>query len=267
MSLNKINEQLERFIDQTKALHRQQGAHIFEFGNILHPLLKDFKELLTESNEELKKYRQAVEEDVNRRRKNLADEQYMTENRLFNDRYSTLLVLAERYLILKDTMHHERLEFQKVINEINRELGEFTHVWGNYAEKCAVESAYSFLFHDYNCLTFLSKVKKTIKSDVKPKTQNIEIDYLAQNEDTVFLVEVKSTLRQEAMRQIIQNMTRLDLFFPQYEGFKKQPIVAYFAEAEEGIADMMFKSGIWLLRPVENTEENAPITFELLSTT
>ena len=98
---------------------------------------------------------------------------------------------------------------------------------------------------------------------MKPKTQNIEIDFLAENADTVFLLEVKSTLRQETMRQIINNMIKIDTFFPHYQGFKKQPIVAYLSE-EEGVADMMYKSGIWLMRPTEVQDDAAVVTFELL---
>jgi hypothetical protein len=184
------------------------------------------------------------------------------ENRLFNDRYQSLLVLAERYELMKDAIHDERTSFQEVINGINRELGEFTHIWGNYIEKCAVESAHSILMNDFDCTTFMSKIKKNIRSDEKPRNQNIEIDFLGQNEDTIFLLEVKSTLRIETMRQIIHNMARLEHFFPYFKGFKVQPIVAYLT-SEEDVAEMLYKSGIWLMRPIESDETEPLVQFEL----
>ena len=263
MNLNVISEQVDKFAGLMQHLNREQAMYVVEKSGVLPTMFKELKALLHENHELIKKYRKDVEEDVNRRRKNLADEQYMMENRLFNDRYQTLLVLAERYEIMKENLHKERQDFQHGINLINRQLGEFTHIWGSFAEKCAIDAAQNFLLNEYNCLTFLSKVKKTIKSDVKPKTQNIEIDFLAENADTVFLLEIKSTLRQETMRQIINNMIKIDTFFPHYQGLKKQPIVAYLSE-EEGVADMMYQSGIWLMRPTEVQDDAAVVTFELL---
>ena len=76
MSLTEINNQLERFIAQTQSVYKIQAAHIMGMGPVLHPMLKELREVLKESHEAVKQYRKEVEGDVNRRRKNLAEEQY-----------------------------------------------------------------------------------------------------------------------------------------------------------------------------------------------
>lgn len=263
MSLITINEQIERYAQLQQAMSKAQAQYVTTTGPVFTAMYKEASALVKEMHQAFKNYQKDVNADLERRRKDLAQEQYVLENRLFNDRFRTLLSLTEQLSEMKVGLHEERQGFNDVINSINRQLGEFTHIWGSYIEKCAIDSAQSILIKDFDVLSFASKVKKTIRSEEKPKFQHIEIDFLAANDTTVFMVEAKSTLRQDTFRQVINNLTRLDFFFPEYKNHQKQPIVAYLAE-EEGVADMLFKSGVWLMQPKATPENEGKIEFDLL---
>ncbi len=259
MNIALINEQVERYAVLMQSLGRAQALHVNSSARIFKPMIQEAVDLVKEMHEALKSYRKEVESDVNRRRKNLAEEQYLFENRLYHDRYNTLLLLTDQHKALKELLQEERSAFNQVITDINRQIGEFSHIWGNYIEKSATESAQRFLFKEFDVVNFASKVKRTIISDTKPKRQHLEIDMLAEGEDTIFMLEVKSTIREETFRQIEANLARLDVFFPHYQGFKKQAIVAYLSE-EEGVSDELADEGIWLMLPKK--EQNNPQMIE-----
>jgi hypothetical protein len=263
MNITDINEQIERYASLVQALSKAQAQHVTSSAAIFNPMLRESVGMVKEMHEAIKGYRKDVEADINRRRKNLGEEQYLYENRLYHDRYNSLLVLSEQHKSLKELLQDERKLFNQVITDINRQLGEFTYIWGNFLEKCAAESAQKILFNEFEVLNFASKIKRTIISDVKPKRQHLEVDFLGEGKNTIYLLEVKSTLRQECFRQIIQNTTKLDIFFPHYQSYTKQPIVAYLSE-EEGISEILYKSGIWLMTPKKEQDNPQTIEFELI---
>ncbi len=267
MSLITINEQIERYSALMQGLNKAQAIHVKGLGGVFVPMFKEANILVKEMHQMFKNYKKDVQADIDRRRKDLAVEQYALENRLFNDRFRTLLALTEQHKELKEALNQERQDFSAIINDINRQIGEFTHIWGDYVEKCAVDSAQKILTQDFNTLNYASKVKRTIVSDTKPKRQHLEIDFLAESEDTVYIVEVKSTIRQETFRQVIHNLARLDTFLPQYKHYKKQPIVAFLSE-EEGVSDMLFTSGVWLMQPkISQPDGLQSVDFELMINT
>ena len=73
MNLNVINEQVDKFAGLMQHLNREQAMYVVEKSGVLPPMFKELKALLHENHDLVKKYRKDVEEDVNRRRKNLAD--------------------------------------------------------------------------------------------------------------------------------------------------------------------------------------------------
>jgi hypothetical protein len=187
------------------------------------------------------------------------------ESRLFAKRFENMNSLGEKYQFLKETLHQERQVFKQVINEVNAQAGEFSHIWGNFVEKMAIESATNLLQKNHNANTFYCKVRKTIASNEAPKRLHLELDLLAESDDTIFLVEAKSTLRQESLNQLKVILERFGTFFPQYAGKKIQPIFACLS-AEEGLAEQALEAGMWLLIPVDDQDENSEkIEFDLVT--
>ncbi len=265
MNINWINDQIERYGTSMQRLNRAQASHVKELSQTTEFIFKEWYRLMGDVNHSYQDYRQMVESDYTRRKKNLAQERYIMENRMFAKRVENMTSLSEKYQFLKETLHEERKVFKQVINEVNAQAGEFSHIWGGFVEKMAIESATNLLQKQYEANTFYCKVRKTIASDDTSKRLQLELDLLAESDDTVFLVEAKSTLRQESLNQLKTILERFATFFPQYSGKKIQPIFACLS-AEEGLAEQALEAGIWLLIPIDEQDENSPkIEFDLVT--
>lgn len=264
MNINWINEQIERYGTSMQRLNRAQASHVKDVSQTTEFIFIEWHRLMGDLNHSYQEYRQMVESDYTRRKKNLAQERYIMENRMFSKRLENMNSLTEKYQFLKEALHQERQVFKQVIKEVNAQAGEFSHIWGNFVEKMAIESAANLLQKQHNANTFYAKVRKTINSE-DAKKLHLELDLLAESEDTIFLVEAKSTLRQESLNQLKVILERFDTFFPLYNGKKIQPIFACLS-AEEGLAEQALEAGMWLLIPIDDQDENSEkIEFDLVT--
>ena len=121
-----------------------------------------------------------------------------------------------------------------------REL--FTGQWGKLVE-ALVEPSVLRLFQERNIQVIDTAQRlKTTKNG-----EQMEIDILATNKDSVIVVEVKTTLKVEDVNDfIIEKLSRFFEFFPKYKGMKLYGAVAGI-RIEESADRYAYRKGLFVL--------------------
>jgi Holliday junction resolvase len=76
--------------------------------------------------------------------------------------------------------------------------------------------------------------------------EQMEIDILATNEDSVIVIEVKTTLKVEDVNYFIEKLSRFFEFFPKYKGMKLYGAVAGI-RIEEMADRYAYRKGLFVL--------------------
>jgi len=121
-----------------------------------------------------------------------------------------------------------------------REL--FTGQWGKLVE-ALVEPSVLRLFQERNIQVIDTAQRlKTTKNG-----EQMEIDILATNKDSVIVVEVKTTLKVEDVNDFIsEKLSRFFEFFPKYKGMKLYGAVAGI-KIEESADRYAYRKGLFVL--------------------
>jgi len=76
--------------------------------------------------------------------------------------------------------------------------------------------------------------------------EELEIDLLLVNGDTLVVVEVKSTLRVEDVRKFLEDLKRFPDFFPEYRGYRRFGAVAALS-IDESADRYAYRQGLFVL--------------------
>ncbi len=119
--------------------------------------------------------------------------------------------------ILASRQETDRLitHLDRGLTNLRREVGGIANRLGLNTEAMFLPSLEGILREDFGMTTVAPRVKRT------QDDEEIEIDVLAHAEtDAVYIVEVKTHLREDALRQILDNLRRFSSFFPEHRGKK-----------------------------------------------
>jgi hypothetical protein len=120
-----------------------------------------------------------------------------------------------------------------------REL--FTGQWGKLVE-ALVEPSVLRLFQERGIQVIDTAQRlKTTKNG-----EQMEIDILATNNDSVIVVEVKTTLKVEDVNYFIEKLSRFFEFFPKYKGMKLYGAIAGI-RIEESADRYAYRKGLFVL--------------------
>jgi hypothetical protein len=121
-------------------------------------------------------------------------------------------------------------------------LQEYERNWGKLIESLVKPSvARQFQKRGVPVVTTHQRIESTLNGN------NIEIDLLLENGDTVVLVEVKTTLRVNDVNEHIENRLQpFKRFFPRYADMKVYGAVAYI-HVEEDADRYAYKQGLFVL--------------------
>jgi hypothetical protein len=111
----------------------------------------------------------------------------------------------------------------KQITELGKQIGGLGRKFGSFTERLALPSMQKILQNKFKMETISPSVR------VKKDGQEIEVDVLAYANSTineVYIVEVKSHLREEGITQLQKMMKKFRYFFPEHHDKKLYGILA-----------------------------------------
>ena len=130
----------------------------------------------------------------------------------------------------------------KETDEKFKELRElFTGQWGRLIE-ALVEPAVLKLFQERGIQVIDTAQRVKARRD----REEMEVDILATNDDSVIAIEVKTTLKVEDVNYFIGKLERLFEFFPKYKGMKLYGAVAGI-RIEEAADKYAYRKGLFVL--------------------
>ncbi|MGK7963022.1 DUF3782 domain-containing protein [Crocosphaera sp.] len=132
-------------------------------------------------------------------------------------------------------------ETDRLIKEVNKQIGNLGGKWGRFVENM-VAPACETLFISRGIP--VHQVSQRVKKRLDHKT--LEIDVLVSNENHVLVVEVKSSLGVDNVKELMHDLTEFRQFFPEYNQKQLYGAVAGI-EIEEGADKYAYRQGLFVL--------------------
>ncbi|MBF0153698.1 MAG: DUF3782 domain-containing protein [Magnetococcales bacterium] len=139
-------------------------------------------------------------------------------------------------------MQESNEETNKKVKEVSTLVGRLGDRWGEFVEGL-VAPACETLFAERGIP--IHKVSPRVKAKL-PGNRRMEIDILVVNTDTVALVEVKSKLKQDDVREHLTRLGEFKDFFPEYASRRVMGAVAGIV-IEEGVDRFAINAGLWVI--------------------
>ncbi|MEB3309907.1 MAG: NERD domain-containing protein [Snowella sp.] len=154
---------------------------------------------------------------------------------------------------LKETDRYLKEQFKETdrrIREVDRQIGNLGGKWGRFVENMVAPACETlFINRGIPVHQVSQRVKKRLNG------QTLEIDILVTNANHVLVVEVKSTLGVNDVRQLMEDLNQFRQFFPEYHQKQLYGAVAGI-EIEEGADRYAYRQGLFVLA---QTGENVSI--------
>ncbi|MBF0348472.1 MAG: DUF3782 domain-containing protein [Magnetococcales bacterium] len=133
-------------------------------------------------------------------------------------------------------------EMERVVKDVSRQIGQLGGRWGEFVEGM-VAPACETLFLDRGIP--VHRVHQRVKAKY-PGNRHMEIDLLVVNTDVVVLVEVKSKLRVEDVREHVTRLAEFKSFFPEYVDRRVMGAVAGIV-VEENVEQFAMNEGLFVI--------------------
>ncbi len=147
----------------------------------------------------------------------------------------------ETHLQIKET-NQQMKETDRKIKAVSRQIGQLGGRLGEFVEGL-VAPACKTIFMQRGIP--VHKVSRRMEADL-PNDRHMEIDLFVVNTDTVSLVEVKSKLTTEDVREHMVRLSEFKEFFPEYADKRVIGAVAGMV-AEEHVVRFAIKNGLFVL--------------------
>jgi hypothetical protein len=138
-------------------------------------------------------------------------------------------------------LKEESQETDRQITRLSKEIGNLGGKWGRFVENMVAPACETlFLNRGIPVHQVSQRVKKRLDGKI------LEIDVLVTNENHVLVVEVKSSLSVDDVKELIKNLTEFRQFFPEYSQKQLYGAVAGI-EIEEGADKYAYRQGLFVL--------------------
>ncbi len=141
-------------------------------------------------------------------------------------------------------------ETARQIKQVNKQIGEIGNKFGYFTEGMALPSMENVLKRRFGLNGVFPRAK------LHQNGETLEIDVLAYDpkgeNDSVFLVEVKSNLTRVAIEQLLDTIERFPKFYPDLADRKLFGIVAAVYITDD-LRDVVFNEGLYLARISDDT--------------
>jgi hypothetical protein len=170
----------------------------------------------------------------------LVEAQKETE-RCFQETERRFQETERRFQETERILKEQSLKTDRQITRVSQEIGNLGGKWGRFVENM-VAPACETLF--LNRQIPVHQVSQRVRKRLDGKT--LEIDVLVTNENHVLVVEVKSSLSVDDVKELIKNLTEFRQFFPEYNHKQLYGAVAGI-EIEEGADKYAYRQGLFVL--------------------
>ena len=138
-------------------------------------------------------------------------------------------------------------ETDRKIREVNKQIGDLGGKWGKFVENMVAPACETlFLKRGIPVHQVSQRVKKRLDG------QTLEIDVLVTNENHILVVEVKSSLGVNDVKELKSDLNRFRQFFPEYAQKQLYGAVAGI-EIEEGADRYAYRQGLFVLAQAGET--------------
>jgi hypothetical protein len=182
-------------------------------------------------------------DDVWRLLSELTTAQKETERRF----QETERLLKEQSQETDRRIREQSQETDRRIREVNKQIGDLGGKWGRFVENM-VAPACETLFLKRGIP--VHQVSQRVKKRLNGKT--LEIDVLVTNENHVLVVEVKSSLGVNDVKDLMNDLKQFRQFFPEYSQKQLYGAVAGI-EIEEGADKYAYRQGLFVLAQAGET--------------
>ncbi len=164
-----------------------------------------------------------------------------TERVLKEQSLETERILKEQSLETERILKEQSLKTDRQITRLSQEIGNLGGKWGRFVENMVAPACETlFLNRDIPVHQVSQRVRKRLDG------KTLEIDVLVTNENHVLVVEVKSSLSVDNVKELIKNLTEFRQFFPEYNHKQLYGAVAGI-EIEEGADKYAYRQGLFVL--------------------
>jgi hypothetical protein len=134
-------------------------------------------------------------------------------------------------------------ETARQLRELGRKIGSVDGKFGSFTEAMALPSMSKILRQRFQMDTVLPRAC----SEIDGRELEIDVLALSRSVDEVYIVEVKSHLRQEGIDQIKETLRQFHDFFPGHRGKKVYGILAA-VDIPSQVREKVLREGIYLAR-------------------
>jgi hypothetical protein len=144
-------------------------------------------------------------------------------------------------------LKEQGLETDRRIREVNKQIGDLGGKWGRFVENMVAPACETlFLKRGIPVHQVSQRMKKRLNG------QTLEIDVLVTNENHVLVVEVKSSLSVNDVKDLMDDLKQFREFFPEYSQKQLYGAVAGI-EIEEGADKYAYRQGLFVLAQAGET--------------
>ncbi|MEB3192474.1 MAG: DUF3782 domain-containing protein [Snowella sp.] len=144
-------------------------------------------------------------------------------------------------------LREQSQETDRRIREVNKQIGDLGGKWGRFVENMVAPACETiFLKRGIPVHQVSQRVKKRLNG------QTLEIDVLVTNEHHVLVVEVKSSLGVNDVKELQSDLNKFRQFFPEYSHKQLYGAVAGI-EIEEGADRYAYRQGLFVLAQAGET--------------
>ena len=138
-------------------------------------------------------------------------------------------------------LREQSQETDRRIREVNKQIGDLGGKWGRFVENMVAPACETlFLKRGIPVHQVSQRMKKRLNG------QTLEIDVLVTNKNHVLVVEVKSSLGVNDVKDLMDDLNRFREFFPEYAQKQLYGAVAGI-EIEEGADKYAYRQGLFVL--------------------
>ena len=144
-------------------------------------------------------------------------------------------------------LREQSQETDRRIREVNKQIGDLGGKWGRFVENMVAPDCETiFLKRGIPVHQVSQRVKKRLNG------QTLEIDVLVTNENHVLVVEIKSSLGVNDVKELQSDLNKFRQFFPEYAQKQLYGAVAGI-EIEEGADRYAYRQGLFVLAQAGET--------------